>query len=476
MPAQSLIKEGPVLELPKGSNVSRVIGGDDKVFYCLLVKGKGEEYYLERYAVNSLTKEQSVLLPSEKKDIYIKEFFDGEKVFLFRTNRNKDDNSLSLYADIVKKDGSILKKGILVKNILIRDSDYSEVPDYFHFAISPDKKSIAIVTIDYNPPRRTSKNVDVFVYNTHNFTIKQEIDITETYGNNVNIDNVGNLFYLRGSDIVILPNATGKPERYTLIEKEQSLLSARFQIDGDNVIVAGFYRIEGPSYGVFTKAINIITKTTSADYKQFPENLNKMLYYSNPLPDRKDYQLSAIELKKADNSFYLLGEELAKVFYYTTSSYGTTADKTQYNYFNTIVVKITGDKKIDWIKPIPKAIFISNSYNVNTPHFLSYVLNGELKLVHLQHPLNKDLNIDNYDITQVKNIVGAGGCDAVQYSFDATGSVKSQLLIEKIDNGFFIQPCAANDKYLIDNVFYSNKNTNIIFFNKGKNSKFAFIE
>jgi hypothetical protein len=187
------------------------LGFDNDYFYFL--RGKGDDLKVEKYSKDSLNRVYSKDVSLDKKrDVKLKDaFFVNGNSLIFRQDYDVENEQITLFMQVVKDDGKVeeqLKEIYGFKSKLKRyyyDSN-SKVWDnliYYHFALSPDKKYLAIIAEEYFWDGRDMnlKKIHLKYIDTqkHNIVLDKSIPMqyerTKVFPWNYKIDNHLNVYF-----------------------------------------------------------------------------------------------------------------------------------------------------------------------------------------------------------------------------------------------------------------------------------------
>ncbi len=456
--------QGETFKPEKNAEYKGALGGDDEIFYILRIKkkGVGTKYFVEAYDKKSFAQKFSVdlaldAIPGAQTDpakFVVNSIAVPGKVYVFLGTYFKDVKEKEYLLISVDKNGAVSKEKSLMK--IAADNDEGK----FQMSISPDRKKIALVSsVKYED---VPQEVNVSIHDAVTFEQIKKFQLPKSYGRgsifslNYIIDNTGSFYfsfnYLNSSDQVglaigMIPAANNQMKTLELnlgSTKEVYNGLIKFNDHDNSVTIAGMFRDiiewEGKykdkperkmgffSYKIKAENFSVIKKTNQYFNKDVYNNLK---YYPSDLPGDKYFVAEDIFAIGKDNYFV------------ASHSYTVVDPYLKYDVSNEIiVVKITDEGDIDWMKLVPK--FTS----VKVFAFNSAVINGKLHFLYLEHPQNLKWHpdIEKYNNSKRESIRDYAGTRAVCVSIDSSGKMERNMFYENY--GMFYLPNKYN--YLLD--------------------------
>ncbi|MGZ3863745.1 MAG: hypothetical protein ACXVPN_01375 [Bacteroidia bacterium] len=109
--AQVTVENGPELENDRDNKMNRMLGGDDKSYYCYRVRwrGRGTSYFIEKYDKATMKPlfSKEVNLPEERKTTIEDVEYSNNNVFIFRRDYDKKGDKMTLTYQTVSSSGQV---------------------------------------------------------------------------------------------------------------------------------------------------------------------------------------------------------------------------------------------------------------------------------------------------------------------------------------------------------------------------------
>ncbi len=391
---------GKSRQIPKKSNIGKILGTDNFGLYTLRFqkKGWGKSYaYLERYDRSlSLEFSSEMVLPNAKGQelTYEELFYLGNQFLMFSSFYDKERGVNYAYAHRVNRKGEVDKESLLVDSI---KSVNNRKIGSFDFVISKDSSKILVYhnePFSKGVPEKFSyivlnRNLQVIWAKKIELPYKEENYMITDY----QIDNAGNVYQLGK----VIKEKENKQKRYPSFKYVilayffKSDLMKEYEIDlgpkyiseitfkndkNNNLVCAGFYSNSSSLdiFGTFYLRIDANTKlVTAKGTKDFDKKL-LMKFMSSRKAD-KGKELSSFKLRdlvlRDDGGAVLLAEQYYLEVVRTLDPNYNTERRTDYYHYNEIVViNINPDASIAWSNVIPKR---QTSIN-DGGYYLSYAM------------------------------------------------------------------------------------------------------
>lgn len=425
------VKWSPIVKAKK-ADLDDVIGVDDKAIYTILSQRKGMmglkyDYYIEKYD------HQMKPIKSEKVDLNHKgedlnfafsTMATNDDIYLFSTYLNTKTKVKYLFSQTLNK--QTLKGNNNIKKVAEIDfSDFSKYnPGNFSVTYSPDSSKIMIY---YNTPydKKANEKFGFVIYDAEmnelwaslkTLPIPDNLFIVEEY----RVDNNGDVYVL-GLVFNEQPKAKvkGEPnynyrlikyefnteneEEYPILVEGKFLTDLQFTINKEgDIICAGFYSNEKVYNisGAFYMKIDEETKNVlvsdfiDIDASLLTQNLNEK--QSNKVEKREDkgkkvnllqYNLDNLVVKD-DGGITLVGENYYVIVRQVYNAQSKSWRNVYHYYYNQIlVVDISDDGKIQWVKQVPKNQHTIDDYG----YYSSYGMverDGSIYFLYNDNPKN----------------------------------------------------------------------------------------
>jgi len=458
---------GPVTKADDRSQPDKIIGKDATGFYILKY---GKHAIIEKYS-NDLqlvfSKELVVYVEKNKKADFENIYLLKDKIILFSSYYDKQNNRKNLFASYVSKDGIVDLK---LYQVAFFENQEKGKDISFDISLANDSSRILI----FSDLREKGKDKERFHYKIIDETFHEYI---QTYielpyqGANVAItdyqvdinNNIHMLYWLnlkKESKTGSVSENESLASNYYLMSfygqtKETKIYDLRV---GDNVIsgidmvldaenkylyIPGFYseKSENAIKGTFITKIDIANKNVVYDKERALSTEFLALFYKNP--ERANHKTK--DLYNYDTRFiYVTNEgELFSVseqyYVYTTSYYvptqtgGYYVTVHHYVYNHLIALKYNAEGDLAWTAKVPKY-----QYTTNDGGFYSSVAtfgyNGKIFMIYNDNPKNgADIEATSVMSSPLKS-------QSVIVSIDKDGKIEKNILFKEQDRESILRP------------------------------------
>ena len=263
-------------------------------------------------------------------------------------------------------------------------------------------------------------------------------------------------------------------------------MNVEFDVQDDSIIVTGFFN-DGKA-GIYVIKACVSSGKSKSKHFYFQEKDKNKLFFTSENPT----VLWAKDLKKINNEYYLIGEEVS--YYVRNSSYTTTETRsiptagggkmnttnttTHTNnhvypkYFSTIVCKINMNGDMVWSNFLPKKIItgmngISQTIEEN---FITTVDKGAIHIYQYTKPTDINAHLHVFNMKDMSFIREVAETQISYFKINSSGEIQQNNFGDK---QFNMQPNIPGSRNLPTNVFYKYDDTLILFFNTKKQEHFA---
>ncbi|MEI9944635.1 MAG: hypothetical protein WDN26_10500 [Chitinophagaceae bacterium] len=481
--AQVKYQAGPELDNDKDNKLNRMIGGDDKSFYCYRIrsKGRGTSFYVEKYDKKTLTMgfSQEISLEDGDNDTKIEDvLFAQGNVYVFRRQYDKKDDRMTLFYQTISSSGKV---STTLSPITVVTSDHYEYIDFDIYA-SPDKTKFLVKSC-HKADKNAEYTSDFILLDAANGmakkwtkTVKQRLSNNNVLQNVMSvfglggfvgkdlsfvglyIDDAENVFYCYLDET---KNSSEKEKRYRLHmntlnanEKAPKTVDITFEDDylvkdiefhkGDNnsMVVGGFVKdvIERRGrdlvkVGIFSCKVDLNTNSVVSTVTNFfGDEMLKALESNNKKSRYLNYKLDYI--LPVGDAVYYVGEQYRETRRTTGNSGGfgmsTSSSYWEYEYMDVIVAKLNTQGKFEWIKNVP----LRNEVKMNFAHvFKQYIAVSTNKSIYIlcnDHPKNiARYEKNDYEPSDLKTVSTIHGSNFVSNAVDLkSGSITRSLVFE----------------------------------------------
>lgn len=496
------LTEGPIIK-PKGK-MCNIIGSNEKTFYTLRNDG---EYYIDGYSKENLNQEFSKLIPDLDEESYYSSHFINGKILLLTVRRERDTVTIS--AQFIDNQGLLAPKTLLAK-VPKATGKGLYIPfaqNYFSTALSPNGKKLLVTTYHYHDEILERR---IYIFDTENLNLKWKSETKIEIGNECKIDNNENVYsidnllniyiYNQNSSRNITTNLKIKPSaidakaimgKYSstfVLFKKQNFMNVQFDVQDDSIIVTGFFN-DGNA-GIYVIKASISSGKAVSKNFYFQEKDKNKLFSTSGAPTI----LWAKNLKKINNEYYLIGEEVSYLVasdHYTTSetrsiptagggTMNTTNTSTHNStqvfpkYYSTIVCKINVKGDMVWSNFLPKKIItgLDRIYQTIEENFIAEVDKDFLHIYQYTNPTDINGNLHVFNMNDMNYIRNVGQTQISDFKINSLGEIQQSSFGDK---QFNMQPNIPGSRNLPTNVFYKYDNTLILFFNTKKQEHFATL-
>ncbi len=393
--AQVEVKNGPELDNDRDNRMNRMLGGDDKSFYCYRIRsaGKGTSYFVEKYSKATLKPEFSkeLTMDGERRTKIEDVQYASGTVYIFIRSYDKEAKEMSLYFQSVSSDGKISAKKQEILNI---SSDHFEFVDFeiyqnpgktkflvkaFHKENREDKyKTDFILFAAGKMEKIWEKRVDGKVGGKIKpiFTFAFGPDTDNDIGFiGLHLDDNDNVYYATS---YYAKNSTDKIKRYKAavsmleakseepktteltFEEDYLVKDVEFSMGTNNqLVIGGFVKdvIERKGsdlvkVGIFSFTMNTVDWTIASQaVKIFDDKILTALESSAKKSKFYKYKLDYIFHVGTD--VYYVGEQYSETRVSNNNQYSISSYSYVYEYMDVIVAKLNASGKFEWVKNTP---------------------------------------------------------------------------------------------------------------------------
>ncbi|MFL5765910.1 MAG: hypothetical protein ACJ77K_18335 [Bacteroidia bacterium] len=447
--AQVSLEEGITEGNEKDCRVEKMLGRNEKSFYMLKFYGddSGKHYLLERYISATMKKEfsKSIDISDEKNATYVNAFYTNGKVFVFREMEDKERKVKALMMQVIDEDGNAspdltrifecsiaAKMGMMVRNKEVVDG-YVNLVDYF-IELSPDRSKFLFIAETRMISEITTGKDLAKIMNLPNLAVSFDKELPGKYREfdmscwNYRLSDKGDIYfnfnYTDSDNSTKL--AVGKiiPSKSPVVEAKniefdrrgQKVEDTEMTIRGDKVFCVILYKTRkkekekenlAPLFGVFEQTSDLSSlKVLGSDSMHFSTDIARRI--------------------STGSSFYFRTYRIAGMQFIGDNMY-TVIEQTSLVKGSFVIVKFTGGKKIDWMKPVIRNYDIHAERN---NHFLVYSTEDKLYLLfgedeNMTKKPMESLTMDNCKRTSEKN------ADVVAVSIDEKGNMSKNTVYKR---------------------------------------------
>ncbi|HQW21946.1 MAG TPA: hypothetical protein PLI47_01510 [Bacteroidia bacterium] len=465
------VKWGPELEGSKKGSITDFLGYDDNAFY--LSAYEKSDAMIEKIDKNlsnplTITFEEKDKATKEKYELHSRGYF-ANKLYMFKTNVDKDTKTTTLYAEEVNSK-NMTSKGKLKK---LSEITYEKRRDKGGFSIVYSPSETYMMVIESIPTDKEEneqfnvaildsslnliwrKNLELPYLNTLFFRQKFIVGddgnfyvLGKLYKDKVKTRVKGMVNYMYHV-IAYGDNGDSKID-YEIKLGDNYITDITFSRNSNgDIISAGFYSKKGLSSvdGSFFLTLDPITKAVKAsNMKEF--DMEFMTEYMSEKDEKKakkreekgkDDELYQYDLrtlvKREDGGVMLIGEQffINYIQYRCGNSYCT---RTDYYYNDIIVVNIDPTGKIEWAKKIPKRQISTNDGGFYSS-FAMAVNRDRLSFIYNDHKDNMDMEktkrLKNFNLSDRNGVV-------VLATMDDSGKLTREILLDNTETEVIIRP------------------------------------
>lgn len=503
------IKWGNEIEASRRQTLSEIVGRDRNGFYGLKTKhgmfaGSTSELTLESYDNDAnLVKSVELTLSDEPRKRSFEDVVKfNNKYYLFSSYPDAKTKKNNLYIqtiDMVR----LMPNNDTKKIAEIDFSEGNRKRNNGDFYTTTSKDSSKLLVYYQLPFDRGEKEKLGFVVIDNSMNAVWKKDITLPYNDELcdieryRVDNDGNVYFQclvykekrrkkrhgePNYQYVLLNyrKDSEQPVEYNIDLPGKFLTDMQFGvINNKDLICAGFYSEKGSFSikGSFFLTIDGASKRIKKQsYKEFSidvlfENLTdrQKKRVERRIEKGKDVELYEYDLDNIivrDNGGALLYGEQYYVDVVTTTQTGpngvvTTTTNYYYNYNDIIVVSVTPDGDIEWVKKIPKRQVTANDNGFYSSYY-NFIRDGKVYFLFNDNPEN--LLEKTEDSKKYKNFTGGKNSVVVIAELDLNGNYSKEALFKSADAEVIIRPKVCSE---------ISKDEVVIFGQRRKTQRFA---
>ncbi len=485
-----ILTEGPDALVVKGVGYQKLIGSDNSGYYVFKQSkvGKGIHIIIEKYNNSNFaqifSKETKVAEIQESMNFaavtQIQTFQSPEKIFVFFESHNPKTDRLTFFLQTVSVKGDLSEVYEISSSYFKAKNAALELMGtmYFKVCFSPDGKSFA--TVDLLEAEKREKKVeksDKLICKIYDaLTLKKIADRTIPAKNqgadiltgNYTIDNNKNLFFsveyasekrntIGGFAIGLIENTSPTVKMFPIDLPANKIFHdfAFKSLSNGDLLIAGLVSdtLAKDVKSIVLQASYFVKRISNNSLETKFEKIDDFLVETKMQLGEasRATTFKYTEIVEINTDVYVITQRTEVRYGRSNGDIANWATET-YTDKELVVSKLNSDGGILWTKVIPKFYIATPLIMVNNPkppryagNYKTFVVGNKLNFVFLDHPENKDLSPENYDVNNIKpihatifgseSVAAKDKAVAVCVSVDSNGKSTKKIFLENVEGG-----------------------------------------